>query len=141
MADKMFQERTWTEIEDLWSFFQLEISKACIETVYGSAILKTYPKLVRDYWDLDSSIEELLRGLPQFMAPSAHAARERLHQNLKEWLEAVHKGDRFAKTAEEDSDWDENMGSKYFQERDAIFARGSWSYEARVAETLFSLHQ
>lgn len=136
-SNKMFQTKTWTEIEDLWSFFQNEITRATIETIFGSAILKQYPRLVRDFWEFDSNIENFTRGLPRFMMPAAYTARDRLHENLKNWLQSAHKGSDFAKDGDEDPAWDSDMGSKFFQVRDTVFAKiPSLDYRARAAEAL-----
>lgn len=137
LSNKMFQEKYWTEIEDLWSFFQHEITRATMETIFGSAMLKRYPGVIRDFWEFDTNIENFTRGLPRFTMPKAYAARDRLHKNLTEWLQASHKGSDFAKVGDEDPNWDEDMGSKFFQARDSVFANiPSFNDQARAAETL-----
>jgi len=137
LSNKMFQTKSWTEIEDLWGFFQNEITRATIETIFGSTLLKQYPRLVKDFWEFDGNIDNFTRGLPRFMMPSAYTARDRLHENLKKWLQSSHKGEDFAKVGEEDPVWDSNMGSKFFQARDMVFAKiPSLDYHARAAEAL-----
>ncbi|KAH7132575.1 putative cytochrome-like protein P450 [Dendryphion nanum] len=137
LSTKMFQEKFWTEIEDMWSFFQNEISRATIEMLFGSSLMKQYPKIVRDFWEFDQHVETLSQGLPRFLNSSAHEARDRLRENLQRWLESAHKGSDFAKIGEEDPDWDETMGSKFLQARDSIFANiPSFDSSARAAEAL-----
>jgi hypothetical protein len=137
MDNKMFQSKSWTEIEDLWSFFQIEIARATMETIFGSKLLKSYPKVVSDFWEFDKNIENFTRGLPRFMMPAAFNARDRLQENLKNWLQAEHQGGNLAKVGSEGPDWDPNKGSKFFQTRDGIFANiPSLDYQARAAEAM-----
>jgi hypothetical protein len=137
LGNKMIQTKTWTEIEDLWSFFQNEITRATLETIFGSTLLKQYPKLVKDFWEFDSNIENFTKALPRFILPDAYSARDRLHENLEKWLKSAHEGDDFAKVGEEDPVWNESMGSKFFQARDEIFAKiPAMDYRARAAEAL-----
>jgi hypothetical protein len=137
LSEKMFQEKFWTEIEDLWSFFQNEITKAVMETIFGSAILKQYPGLVRDFWIFDKNIENFTNGKPRFLMPHAYKARSELLQNIKKWLQAVHAGSDFARDGEDDPDWDAEKGSKFWQARDTVYARiPSLDFDARASEAL-----
>ncbi|KAF2648308.1 cytochrome P450 [Lophiostoma macrostomum CBS 122681] len=136
MSNKMIQEKFWTEIEDMWSFFQNEIARATMETIFGSELLRMHPRIVRDFWEFDKNVEQLFRGLPRFMMPTAYNTRDRLVGNLSIWLQSVHPGTDFAKTAEEDPEWDAKSGSKFFQARDAVFANNTLDYQARAAEAL-----
>ncbi|KAF2643967.1 putative cytochrome-like protein P450 [Massarina eburnea CBS 473.64] len=137
MSNKMFQVDSWTQIEDFWSFFEIDITRATTETLFGSALLKQYPKLARDLWDFNSAIEEFLPGLPQFMVSSSVVPRDRLLNALKKWLQEKHGGTDFAKLDDQDPMWDEGKGSKFIQERDHVFANlPSFNYQARAVESL-----
>ena len=97
----------------IFSFFlEIEITRATIETVFGSALLKQYPKLIRDLWDFNSKVAEFLPGLPAFTISSSVAPRDRLLEGIKKWLQATHGGTDFAKTEATDPAWDEKRGSK-----------------------------
>ncbi|KAF2710181.1 putative cytochrome-like protein P450 [Pleomassaria siparia CBS 279.74] len=141
MNSKMFQTTSWTEIEDLWSFFQNDITKATIETLFGSAIFKQYPKLVKDFWEFDNSIENFTKGLPRSVIPSAYTARDRLHEHLKKWLKLTDDVKEAKKLAEQTPAWDTKMGSQFFQARDDACKRAGMNYEARAAEALALLHE
>ncbi|PVI04740.1 putative cytochrome-like protein P450 [Periconia macrospinosa] len=141
MSNKMFQTSTWTQIEDFWSFLEIETTRATIETLFGSALLKQYPKLVRDLWDFNSKVDEFLPGLPAFTISSSVQPRDRLLEGIKKWLQATHGGTDFAKIEATDPAWDETKGSKFIQERDAMFARlPSFNYQARASECLRVMH-
>ncbi|KAF1962243.1 cytochrome P450 [Byssothecium circinans] len=142
MSNKMFQVNSWTQIEDLWSFFEIDITRAMTETLFGSALLKQYPKLAQDLCDFNSKIEEYLPGLPRFMVSASAAPRDRLLAQLKKWLQEKHGGTDFAKIDERDPMWDENKGSKYIQERDNVFANcPAFNYQGRAVESLSVLQR
>ncbi|KAF2686921.1 cytochrome P450 [Lentithecium fluviatile CBS 122367] len=137
MSNKMFQIDSWTQIEDLWSFFQIEITRATTEMLFGSTLLKQYPKVSQDFWKLEANTEHFLPGLPRFTVSSVYDVRDRLLEGLKKWLQATHGGTDFAKIDEDDPVWDENKGSKFIQERDGIFSEmPSFNYKSRAAEIL-----
>ena len=135
-----FQVGSWTEIEDSWSFFRGEISKAVIETMFGSTLLKIYPALLRDYWAFDTHIEKFSGGLPRFLMSPAYTARDRLHENLQKWIKTVDGGSDLAKIADEDAVWDPEMGSKYWRGRDEIIAKiPTLDYRARAGDALINI--
>jgi hypothetical protein len=142
MSNKMFQVGTWTQIEDVWSFFEIDITRATTETLFGSALLKQYPKLARDLGDFNSKVEDFLPGLPRFMVSSSIPPRDRLLDGMKKWLQTHHGGTDFAKMNDDDPMWNEEKGSKFIQERDNVFANmPSFNYQARAVESLSILHR
>lgn len=137
LSNKMFQVKTWTQIENVWSFFQIEITRAATETLFGSALLKQYPKVVHDFWKFAANHDDLEWVLPQFRMSSTDGIRDQLEENLKKWLQTTHGGPDFAELGDEDPIWDAQKGSRFIQERDQVFANlPSFNYQARAAETL-----
>ncbi|KAF3009741.1 hypothetical protein E8E13_009311 [Curvularia kusanoi] len=84
MHDKMFQYDTWTRIEDLWSFLQLVLLRCTLETLFGPALLKRYPRMVRDYLNFDAVIEGFLHGLKDWTAKDWTAAANDDNRNATE---------------------------------------------------------
>ncbi|CAI6332412.1 unnamed protein product [Periconia digitata] len=141
MSNKMFQPSSWTQIEDLWSFLEIEITRGAVETLFGSALIKNQPKLVRDYWDFQSKTGEFIPGLPRFTISSAVPPRDRLLEGIRKWLQTTHGGTDFAQIKASDPVWDEKRGSKFIQECDATFAQiPSFNYQARASECLRIIH-
>jgi hypothetical protein len=137
MSNKMFQLDTWTQIEDLWSFFEIDITRACNEALFGSQLMKQYPKVTQDFWKLQANVEHFIPGLPRFTVSGIYEVRDRVLERLEKWLQATHGGEDFAKLGKNDPDWDESRGSKYFQERDQVLSTlSSFGYQSRAAETL-----
>ena len=122
MHDKMFQFDSWTRIEDLWSFLQLVLLRCTLDTLFGSALLKHYPRMVRDYLDFNGAVEGYIPGMPRIMISGVGNPRNRLHQGIKSWLEATRDRLRYtdmfseAGSAENEPLWDENMGLQSIRE-------------------------
>jgi hypothetical protein len=141
MNDKMFQVGSWTQIEDFWSFFQQVLTRCSIETLFGSAIFKQYPGLIKDYWKFEDAAEGFVPGLPWFTTSTAHKEPlDRLCQGVEKWLKVNHSGTEFAKTGSDDADWDEYKGSKFIQERDDLLAKAALPLKTRTAEMLDVMH-
>jgi hypothetical protein len=141
LNDKMFQVGTWTQIEDVWSFFQQVLTRCSMETLFGSAIFKQYPGLVKDYWKFEDAIEGFVPGMPWFTNSTAYKdPRDRLFKGIGKWLKANHSGTEFAKIGSDDADWDEHKGSKFIQERDDLLVKAPLPFEARTADMLDIMH-
>ncbi|KAF2271483.1 cytochrome P450 [Westerdykella ornata] len=138
MASKMFQERTWTEIEDLWSFTQLEVTRAIAEALFGSALLQMHPRLVSDFVEYESGADELERKLPVFASTKVYQARERLLKALVDWLAISDKG---SEAAEGGEPWDATRGSSFFQASDRAIARIAPGYAVRASAALALLRR
>lgn len=87
MQNKMFQYDTWTGIEDLWSFLQLVLVRCTMDALYGSALLKQNPRMVRDYLDFDAAVEGFVPGMPRVMVSGAATPRGRLLESMKKWVQ------------------------------------------------------
>jgi hypothetical protein len=111
MHDKMFQYDTWTGIEDLWSFLQLVLVRCIIQTLFGSALLKQYPRIVRDYLDFNAAAEGFIPGMPRIMVYSAATPRDRLLQGIEKWAQDNRKASRAKAPA-----WDEKAGLSVIRE-------------------------
>ncbi|KAF1835135.1 hypothetical protein BDW02DRAFT_496609 [Decorospora gaudefroyi] len=141
LNDKMFQVDSWTQIEDFWSFLQQVLTRCSIETLFGSAILKTYPGLIKDYGRFEDAVESFIPGMPRLLlsAPYDEPLTRLLH-GMEKWLMANHSGSEFAKISDDDPDWDEYKGSKFIQEHDDHCAKVPLPLEARTAEMLNIIH-
>ena len=138
LHDKMFQVGFWTLIEDFWSFFQQVITRCIMEALFGSAILKVYPTLIKDYWKYDDAVVGFMPSLPHILTTTAHEGpRNRLHQGIRMWLSMNESDSEPAEDEGEKAEWDEYRGSKFIQERDRVFATMEGiDTKTRIAETL-----
>lgn len=149
MHDKMFQYDSWTRIEDLWSFLQLVIVRCTLETLFGSALLKTYPRAVRDYIDFASATEDFVPGLPHLMSSGAGKPRDRLHAGLMKWSAAASTGINSRNTSiridasADETEWNAATGLRSVREHCHGFESGDnkgMSPQAKTAEMLRILH-
>jgi hypothetical protein len=151
MHDKMFQYDTWTGIEDLWSFLQLVVVRCTIHTLFGSALLKQYPRMVRDYLDFNAAAEGFVPGMPRMMVSGAAKPRDRLLEGIKKWVPRDHNESRRNDTKNNNREstadspaWDENTGLATIQEHIShyheIFKRKDHMLEAIAAEMLSITH-
>ena len=140
MNDKMFQVSSWTQIEDVWSFLEQVLTRCSVELLFGSAILKQYPGLIKDYWKFEEAIQGFLSTDDLFRTPPYKESLDRLWQGVEKWLKVNHSGTEFAKTGPNDADLDEHRGSKFIQELDDMIASSQLPSEARIAEMLDVLH-
>lgn len=137
----MFQFDTWTQIEDLWSFLQQVLIRCTLETLFGSALFKQYPRLVRDYLLFDAATEGFVYGMPRIMISAATKPRDRLHQGMETWLKLNRNGSEDLDLASDDSVWDEKKGLRIIRERDISFAKVEGiDINARAAEMLSIIH-
>lgn len=142
LGNKMFQDRTWTEIEDLWSFFQIEVTRATLATLFGEKLLKVYPKIVKDLWEFDANLDSLSTGLPQFLIPNAYKVRDRLQENIEKWLKST-KNERAGSmdSEKEENSQDRDLGSAYFRATSkAIQELGFEDGQTRAAAVLAMMH-
>ena len=142
LHEKMFQVGSWTQIEDFWSFFQQVVARCTIETLFGSAIFKQYPSIVKDYLKFSEASAGFVPGMPRFLASAAYEGpRDLLLEGIVKWLKANHSGSEFAKISDEDPVWNEHKGSKFIQERDDVFAKlEGWGLTGRAADMLSAMH-
>jgi hypothetical protein len=143
LNDKMFQVGSWTQIEDMWSFFQQVITRSMIESLFGSAMFRQYPGVTKDYWKFEDAIQSLVPGMPRLLMSAAHnEPRNRLRVGIRQWLRANHSGSEFARVGDEDPDLDDHKGSKFIQERDYVLAKvPDMDFDARSAEMFDLLHR
>ncbi|UPX17443.1 uncharacterized protein EKO05_0007796 [Ascochyta rabiei] len=116
MHDKMFQFDSWTRIEDLWSFIQLVLLRCTLNTLFGSALLKQYPRMVRDYSDFNNAVEGFVYGMPRIMLSAGTKPRDRLHQGIERWLKSNRTESGSADSSENEPAWDEKQGLRSIRE-------------------------
>lgn len=148
MHNKMFQHDTWTVIEDFWSFLQLVILRCTIETLFGSALLKQYPRMVRDYISFNAAAEGFMPGMPRLMFSGVSEPRNSLYKGMETWLPTDRgestEGKESDKATSDHSNWDERTGLEFIRERYSSFNDttkfGDQTRKETAAEVLSILH-
>lgn len=140
MHDKMFQFDSWTLIEDLWSFVQLVLLRCILMTFFGSALLKQYPRILRDYMDFDAAVEGFVYGMPRIMISAATRPRDRLYQGIISWLNSNPIESDHTSSAEDESVWDEQQGLRFVRKYVNGYEDLQSDNKTKAAEILSILH-
>ncbi|KAF2633991.1 cytochrome P450 [Macroventuria anomochaeta] len=128
----------WTDIPDLYAFFEDQATRAVAETLLGSAIVDSYPSFAEDLWTFIESTDTLLLGLPRFMASEAYGARDRLLSHFKTW---GRQADELRKQDKVNTQWDPIAGSTLMQEREKLYSSlPGHGEDGRAAQTLGLLY-
>lgn len=107
----------WVEYPDLYKFCQMTVSRANIEAMTGSKILKLNPNLVADFWDAKQFAPDYFRGWPRWLVPKAFSARDRVIEAIRKWHDYAFANGDYTNTGSQDPDWDPVWGSKYAKVR------------------------
>ncbi|CAO1605168.1 hypothetical protein XANCAGTX0491_008694 [Xanthoria calcicola] len=87
--------------------------QARISTFFGRELLDKYPSLPRDYMTYEKGAEKLLCRYPQWLAPGAYRALNRVLDGLSRWLsEALVASAGKIVDPSGDLAWDERWGSR-----------------------------
>lgn len=78
------------EVSSLYSFLQEHVFFASMETMFGPYILSLNPDLCKDFWNFDSGVTHIAKGLPRWMIPGAYRARDRCLASVKKWHRILH---------------------------------------------------
>lgn len=123
----------WTAFPDLTSFVQEQVFEAAIRSSFGTYIFSLNPTLAEDFWDFNRCVGALFMGLPQWLNPTAHRAREKMLRNLERWQKYTREHCDIASLG--DVEWEPYYGSKFSRERQNFLTkRGIIDETARAAE-------
>lgn len=116
-VDQLAIGETWTEYPDLYAFLQMTVTRANIEAMMGSEILKVNPRLIEHFWQAKRNAPTYFRGWPRWMMPRAFRQRDRVVDEIEKWhTYALEKGNVML-TGGEDPDWEPLLGSRYIKSR------------------------
>lgn len=125
----------WTELPDLTSFAEQLLFEASMRSNFGTKIFVVNPSLAEDFSKFDRSVGTLFMGLPRWLNPAAHRARDQMVKNFERWQKYAREHCDISNL--NDVDWDPYYGTKYNQERQKFLnKRGIMDETARAAENL-----
>lgn len=105
----------WTAFPDLTSFVQKHVLEAAICSSFGTCIFSLNPSFAEDFWNFNRSVGALFMGLPRWLNPVAHRAREKMLKNVKRWQKYAREHCDISKLG--DTEWEPYYGSKFNRER------------------------
>lgn len=128
----------WTEIPDLFAFFEDRATRTIMEVLLGSDIVEKYPTFAADMWTFIEDTELFLMGLPKFLNAKSYATRARL---LKHLGDLSHNHDTVNAQKALNNEWHPITGSILMQEREKMYPTlPGHDLEARAAQTLGILY-
>lgn len=127
----------WTDIPDMYgTLIRRMCFTASTTSLCGSRIFEALPNLETEFWEFDSHLPSLFREVPQFLAPAAYAARNKMKANIKRWHEVAHEGYDISSGETDPRNWEENFGSKLMRARHAFFAKMPLGKDTIAADDL-----
>ena len=111
----------WTEGLDLFRFLKAQIFHSFVDAVFGKRIFELNPSLCDDFWDFDSNVPDLAKGIPRWLSPGMYRARDRCLQSFVKWHSHLDK-QRLEGTTKIDSKYDPVFGSELMQQRHKAFS-------------------
>ncbi|KUJ09823.1 cytochrome P450 [Mollisia scopiformis] len=90
----------WTYMPDLVVFFQLHMTPANTESLWGTHLTEN-SNFCSDFWKFNRQLQHFSWHLPRWMIPKAYSHRDRLLEAMKQWQ--LHLTDR------ETAPWDEDI--------------------------------
>lgn len=127
----------WVEYPDLYKFLQSTVTRASIETVFGSALLELNPSFIDDFWEFEANAPNFLHGMPRWLIPKAYSTREKLISAFMRMHAYASTRSDCSKTGPEDPDWEPALGSKLIRTRqEHMLKMGPMDDRARACEDL-----
>jgi hypothetical protein len=78
-------EDEWTEMPDLWAFFQSQMGTAVLEGLYGPTLGRLSPGFLEDLWAFDRATPNLAKLVPKYLIPEANKVRGRRLDGIRRW--------------------------------------------------------
>ncbi|KAI1740237.1 cytochrome P450 [Xylaria scruposa] len=123
----------WQEQSSFQDFLGHAVCSPMVKAIFGPALISLNPGFVEDLFEFDANVPWLARGLPSWLIPKAHRAREKLAGHFRRW-HAYSKQHFTCADVYEDGDGDPYWGSAFIRNRHTIFTRvGGHSDDAIVA--------
>lgn len=116
-VDRLVIGEDWMDHPDLYAFLQLTVSRANVEAMMGSDILKVNPGLIEHFWQAKRNAPAYFRGWPRWLVPRAFRERDRVVDEIAKWQEHALANANVMQTGPGDPDWEPVLGSRYEKAR------------------------
>ena len=108
-------EETWTE-SSIMTITKGPMADAAMRAVFGTKIFEAIPDLLRELWEFDKVLETILFCPPKWLFPNAYAVAEGFCGKITRFFEDSIKEKGFTVEEEEEEEWEERLGSRWFRE-------------------------
>lgn len=120
---------------DLYAWLRDQLFHASTTALCGSKLLEMFPHLEEDFWHWDDGLLAMLFGTPRLFARQAYTARDKLVDQLEQWLSAGYAAGK----GHVDDDWEPNFGSKVVRKRHDYYKQQGMSMHAQAGADLIFL--
>jgi hypothetical protein len=124
----------WREI-DLVEFAKRTWTLSSVVALFGTELLKTWPRFYEWFWEFDTNILPLFARLPQFMIPKSYALREEGIDKLQQWEMNARKAYEDGKIRG-DPEWDPYWGLRYMKQKTMLAEEAGVNLRGRIAMQL-----
>ncbi|OTB00935.1 hypothetical protein M426DRAFT_64973 [Hypoxylon sp. CI-4A] len=112
-------EDSWNIMDDFQDFFFGNMGASLVESLLGPSLLRLSPTFVENLIEFDNNVPWLARGIPSFIMPKRYRARNRLHEQIKQW-HAYARSHFNENSISDDGDGDPFWGSQLVRNRHTI---------------------
>jgi hypothetical protein len=107
----------WVTMDDFYPWWRSRVFAAAATALFGPHLLRLNPTFEEDFWKFADSIPTLVKRYPAWMAPKAHAARNKMLDSVKKWHAHAREHSDYTLTGDEAPKWDEYWGSVWLKVR------------------------
>ncbi|KAF2973131.1 hypothetical protein GQX73_g397 [Xylaria multiplex] len=107
----------WVTIDDFYPWWRARVFAAATTSIFGPHLLRLNPTLEQDFWNFADSIPTLVKRYPAWMAPRAHAARNKMIDSVKKWHAHAREHSDYSISGDDAPKWDEYWGSVWLKVR------------------------
>lgn len=136
IAEDEIIEESWTDLPSLTDLLQKTIFRAATVSLCGPHLMRLSPTFIDDSWKYIGDIPVLYKGLPRWLNPRAHRARDRCLAAITKWY--LYAWEYTDQSSNDDSmAWEPYFGARIMRTR-YQYARNmeATSDESRAAEDL-----
>lgn len=123
---------------DFYAWLRTKMFQASVTTYMGDHILSSYPDFAKDFAAWDRGFLDLMFGLGKFMAPEAHAARQKAITGMTKWIETVDQltEGKCPSPTTPNVPWEPRWGSRLSRSRQALWHSLGLSPRGRASAEL-----
>jgi hypothetical protein len=107
----------WVDIPDLYSLIQHKVFEASTTAVCGPHIFNLNPDFTTVFWEFDTHLPGLFKGLPRWMIPKAFSVRNKLKNAVMKWHNYANEHFDWNDPELAKQEWEEYFGAKLMRDR------------------------
>ena len=120
---------------NIYEWLHQHMLNASTNALCGTKLLEANPDFGTEFWPFEHGLLDMLFGTPRLFARQAYNSRDRLLENMKNWLnEGYGHGE-----PKDDLDWEPHFGAKVMRKRHDFYKQQGMSLKAQAGHDLLFL--